>query len=257
MAKFKTTKNFILAGTGAVLVLILFQLSWFSAIVTFLRTNFTAPIRYIFKNFNSADELTANLLECRSKLLIGQVTETELSSLKNENTELRKQLNFKIKRQLTTIGVDVVGRDLDAAAEVLLVNRGQDDGVKVGNAAISHEGVLIGKVIKTSRTVAWVRLMSDTRSSVGARIQNETNSEGVVDGGFGLSLRMKFIPRNDIVSVGQRVISSGLEDGLPAGLLIGTVAIIENEAYQPFQQAVLIPPAPLAQVKQLNIIVDY
>jgi rod shape-determining protein MreC len=89
---------------------------------------------------------------------------------------------------------------------------------------------------------------------IAATILNKDASLGVVEGGYGLSVRMNFIPRNEDVFVGDKIITSGLEESIPRGLLIGEVAVLENEAYQPFQQAVLataIDPSKLTVVSVL------
>jgi len=69
-----------------------------------------------------------------------------------------------------------------------------------------------------------------------------------VEGGYGISLRMNLIPRDEAVRIGDQVVSSGLEKNIPRGLLIGTVAVIENEPYKPFQQAILNSVADLSKL---------
>jgi rod shape-determining protein MreC len=85
-------------------------------------------------------------------------------------------------------------------------------------------------------------------------VLNDDSSPGVVDGGYGISLRMQFIPRNENVHIGDQIVTSGLEDKIPKGLLLGTVAVVENEAYQPFQEAVLTPAVNLSKLTFVTVI---
>ena len=65
---------------------------------------------------------------------------------------------------------------------------------------------------------------------------------------------MDFIPRNEVVLVGDMVVTSGLEETIPRGLLIGEVAVAQNEAYQPFQQAVLTPSTDLTKLFIVSVL---
>jgi rod shape-determining protein MreC len=65
---------------------------------------------------------------------------------------------------------------------------------------------------------------------------------------------MNFIPRNETVLVGDKIVTSGLEKTFPRGLLIGEVAVAENEAYQPFQQAVLTAAADLSKLSIVSVL---
>jgi cell shape-determining protein MreC len=62
---------------------------------------------------------------------------------------------------------------------------------------------------------------------------------------------VKFIPRNEIIIVGEAVVTSGLDPNIPRGLMVGNVVAIENESYQPFQQAVV---SPLLDLNKLTIV---
>ena len=101
---------------------------------------------------------------------------------------------------------------------------------------------------------ALIQLLNDNNTKIAATIFNAQNSIGVVEGGYGLSIKMKLIPRNEIVMVGDRVITSGLELDIPRGLLIGEVEVTENEPYQPFQTAIITPVADLTNISLISII---
>lgn len=180
----------------------------------------------------------------------------KLTLLTTENNQLRNQLNFKFHSTSMSIGADVIGHDLDTSRQSFLINRGSADGVQAGRAAFTDDGVLVGKISKVFDNSAWLQLLTDSMSKVGAVVLNEKMSQGVVEGGFGISLRMRFLPRADQISVGQKVVTSGLESGIPRGLLIGTVALVENEAYQPFQEAIVTPYNDSNQLRLISILTN-
>ena len=177
--------------------------------------------------------------------------------LRDENDELKKQLHFNQTAHTRQVGAEVMGNALDATGErTVIIDQGGTAGLALGQAVVVGQGILIGKITKVNDTIAFVRLLTDNQSKVGARVLNADRSIGVVEGGYGISLRMSFIPRNEALQVGDQVVTSGLENGLPAGLLIGTVAVVENESYQPFQQAVVTPAVDATKVTVVSVLLN-
>lgn len=243
-------------------IVAVFSISLFKPILGWLRTGLLYPLAHLSwarapARAQNIPELQNALVLCQAKATSNAIDETELQHLRQENAKLREQLNFKPTKPFTTIGAELVSHDIDNLHEVVLINRGTEDRVAINQPVISGGGILVGKVIKVAATIAWVRLLSDGQSAVGAAVVNDSASAGVVEGGYGLSLRLRFIPRDEIVAVGERVVTSGLEPGVPAGLLIGTIAVVQNEAYQPFQEAVLTPLGEFSKLRFLSVITAF
>ncbi|MBI2444448.1 MAG: rod shape-determining protein MreC [Candidatus Magasanikbacteria bacterium] len=183
--------------------------------------------------------------------LLAAVAERDL--LRDENAALRSLLKFATPTT-TVVAAGIIGQSLATAEQTLIIDRGGRDGVTMGSAAISPEGILIGKITELRPRTSVVRLLQDHRSKIAALILNPERSRGIVEGGFGAGLKMKFIPRNERVRIGDQIITAGLEAGLPRGLLIGTVAEIENEAYQPFQQTTVAPGSDTQKLTTVGVL---
>ncbi len=196
----------------------------------------------------------ADLPVLKNKLLICQTDTANIKLLQDENSELRSQLNFFSSHSFVHIGAEVIGRNIEPLGSTFVVNRGTKDGVKPGNAVIVSNGVLVGKVASAVEESSFVRLLNDNQSKIAATILNHDKSLGVIEGGYGISVRMNFIPQQEEVKIGDLIVTSGLEAGMPRGLLIGNVAAIEKEAYEPFQRATLSPAASLNSIAQVSII---
>lgn len=184
-----------------------------------------------------------------------EITSAQLKILEQESNELKKILNFNQQNNHQVIAATTIGKGSDNAERVLTISSGSDQGIKINQPVIALDGILIGKVIKVSQNVSWVRLINDGSSKIAAIILNDEKSQGVVEGGYGLSVNMNFIPRNEKIAVGETVVTSGLDEDVPKGLLIGTVAAVVNETYQPFQKAVLNPAIDLAKITTVGIII--
>lgn len=208
----------------------------------------------LFKN--SKQEIYGQYQQCLSAQNESEYFRAQTEMLKTENENLRVALEFKKRAPYNLVNAQVVGRSIDLSEQTLLINVGQNSGLSINQPVIIGAGQLIGKIIDLDANSAWIRLLSDSRSKVAALVLSEEKSGGVVEGGFGLSVKMDFIPRNEIVKIGDNVITSGLEINLPKGLLIGTVAALENEAYKPFQQAIITPAASLEKIDIVSVIVN-
>lgn len=165
----------------------------------------------------------------------------KLNELEAEVRELRGLLNFKKRTEVKTAVANVIGERTVTSARTLLIDRGSEDGVAKDYPVVNQDGIMVGKVFEVKEKSSLVLMLLDRRSRVAATIQNKDGTIGVVEGGYGLSSSMKFIPQNEVVEVGNIVITSGLEDTVPRGLLIGTVESIIKEVREPFQEATIKP----------------
>mgnify|MGYP001617768811 FL=1 len=154
--------------------------------------------------------------------------EAKYKLLLQENEELKKQLNYQKKIKNLGVVAEVIGKEILSTDQNIIINHGTKDKIKIGYPVIAGEGILVGKIVKVEENISIVKLINDNQSRIGATILNRDHSVGVVEGGYGISLRMTFIPRDEIVVVGDQIITSGLEANIPRGLLIGSGAVVEN-----------------------------
>ena len=206
-----------------------------------------------YNAYAHSTQLADQVAACQKTIEDNTVDAARLRILENENAELKKQLGFRKSTTPPAQLAMVVGRNLDSADKTLVVDAGEPDGIKVGQPVVAGDGILVGKVVKVNEEISIVRLINDSQSKIAAAVLNTDQSLGIVEGGYGLSLRLKLVPRNEKLTVGDQVVTSGLEDNIPKGLLIGTIAVVENEAFQPFQQAVLTPATDLEKLTFVSV----
>jgi rod shape-determining protein MreC len=265
MLRFKT-KNYFFLGFIFALLAFLHYLGWLGLIergaraliipistkITHWRVASQDSYNYFFNQKTMMREYN-KILNKNQNL---EVANAKLKDLEKENTELRKQLNFFHRRNFTSVAANVVGRNTDSVEKMIIIDAGEAAGIKLGQPVVAGDGILIGKIAKVEQDISMVRLINDNQSKIAATILNKDASLGVVEGGYGLSVRMNFIPKNETILIGDKIITSGLEENLPRGLLIGEVAIAENEAYQPFQQAVLATAIDLSKLTIVSVLLS-
>ncbi len=204
--------------------------------------------------FSNPDEFVSAYYDLRQESNIHDSINARITVLEQENEELRSQLDFRTREHIKTIGADVIGKTVDTLASTILINRGEEDGLNVGDPVVVQNGILAGLIARVDKQTAVVRLIKDRQSKVAGAVVNNDKTIGLVEGGYGLSVRMNFIPQHEQLENDQTVITSGLEAQIPRGLIIGTIEAYEREAYQPFQQAVITPAVDLDRLTLVSII---
>jgi len=206
------------------------------------------------EQFSNPEELAAAYKKLKEAYTRNQIDAARLALITRENAELREQLLFFDKNTSAHVGANVIGKSVDPLSNTILIDKGEQDYVVVNDPVVAAEGVLIGRITMVQEKQATVRLINDDQSKVGATLINRERSIGLVEGGFGISVQMTFIPQNESVTIGDLVVTSGLSDDMPRGLLIGTVESVEKQPYQPFQMAIISPAVDLDRLLIVSVL---
>jgi rod shape-determining protein MreC len=177
-----------------------------------------------------------------------------------ENDQLRRLLNLDRTRGLADEGpvaARVIGQDPNVWYSQVLISKGTDDGVLPNHPVIGPEG-LVGVVSTAASNSAIVTLLTDHRTSVGARVA-ESGVGGViqVEAGRPNDLVLKFTTRNDEVTPGQSVITAGTQSRTdrvtslyPPRIPIGRVTRVDEPATDNQQVHV----RPFANMRRLDFV---
>ena len=176
------------------------------------------------------------------------------SELERENQILRRELGVAGVRTLPKIlarsmGIQEYGNDI-----VLIVDKGGDDSVVIGDIAIVDDK-LIGRVVQVLPSQAYVIPIVSVNSKIPAYIQAEGSAvtNGLVVGKFNSRLVLSEILQADTVQKGDIVVSSG-EGGLfPSGLVLGVVEEVESTGTEIFKSALLNTNWELSAIKSVFI----
>lgn len=144
----------------------------------------------------------------------------------------------------------VLTRDAFPFSDVIRVNKGSNDGIRVGMVVRSTQGSLVGTVTETFPNQSLVRLISDSRSSVNAEIAG-TAIEGNVRGSATKTVKFDLAQGN--ISTGDQVITSGVGDNYPRGLPIGTVVEVEGTPQDLYLDVTIEPHVRLSRLTTVLI----
>lgn len=177
----------------------------------------------------------------------------KLQDVKNENEELRKQIELAPYDSYELEAAMLIGKDMSGRTEIVYIDKGADDGVKSSMAIVVGESVMIGKVLNVHKKTSQVELLTSKNAKVNAEIV-ETGAKGIVRGQYGTSVMMDMIPQTVEVNKGDTVITSGVGSVLPRGLLIGYAQEPVATPDQLFQQSSLVLPAQAETARMVWIV---
>ncbi|MFA6105114.1 MAG: rod shape-determining protein MreC [Patescibacteria group bacterium] len=265
MAPNREKKIYLSVGAVFLLIIALHYLGWLSAVEEKIRitglpilgsiNGISIKIGDNYQFFKNRDDFIAAYEKNISNREESEVLTADVKRFSEENAELRRQLNYFQTHTQTHLLANVVGKELISSDQSIIIDRGSNDGLSEGDPAIIGNGILIGKIFKVEKSISFIRLLNDNTSRVGSTILNHDKSLGVIEGGFGISLKMNLIPRDEIILVNDQVVTSGLEEKTPRGLLIGNIAEVENEPYKPFQQAVVTPATDYSKISSVSVLI--
>ena len=200
------------------------------------------------------DELRQQIAELEKQLRSAE-------SAAEENRDLRELLGLRQQRSdLTFEAARVTQRDVSNWASTLVLDRGSQHGVAIGDCAVDSAGNLVGAV--TDVGLNWCRLSTvlDTDSQFGARVFR-TGETAVAGGDLALMsegrLRLQYLSDSANLIKGDVIVTSGLGGYYPAGLVIGTVESVQTDDGGLARYAVLEPGCSVDEMKELFIITDF
>ncbi len=151
----------------------------------------------------------------------------------------------------------VIARSPSTWYQYLVLDKGETDGVRRNMAVISPQG-LVGRVASTSPHTAQVNLLTDREMAVGVVSQDSRETRGIVAGvGDDNLLEMANIPYYSTINIGERVVTSGLSEIYPPGIVIGTIQDITEEPGGLLKSATVKPVVSFDQLEEVLLITSY
>jgi len=176
---------------------------------------------------------------------------SQLQGKAAEADRLAALLNFRQSHaNVPMIGARVIGTGAGTASLMIQLDRGERDGIRKNMGVITPDGV-VGKVVESYPNASQVLLLTDKESGVGAMLADSRIQSPV--GGQGEPLLvMKYVPNDDEVNPGERVVTSGMDRIFPRDLPVGTVA--EIKPGNPFKQIRVKPAANLERLEEVLVL---
>lgn len=177
------------------------------------------------------------------------------NALLEENKKLREILNFKLNSPLKLLPANVISRGITYKAYSLLIDKGEDENIKLDSQVISFDGNtfgLVGHIVEVGKKHSRVRLLISELSAVPVEIRQE---EGLVEGQNSPLLLLNYILPESKIAIGDYVVTSGVGKIYSRGLPVGYIQeILPVNKETGFKQALVKPVINPGRIKYVFII---
>ncbi len=177
----------------------------------------------------------------------------KLTHLENEN----RRLNALLGSQVAASGKKLIAKvqmvDSDPFRLQVIINKGAQDGVFVGQPVLDENG-MVGQINYVSQFSSTVLLIADNSHAIPLR--NNRNDVRLIALGKGdlHQLELQFVTKSTDVKIGDILSTSGLGGRFPQGYPVAKVTAIENRGSQIYSKIKVAPIAQLDRIRYLLLI---
>jgi rod shape-determining protein MreC len=172
-----------------------------------------------------------------------------------ENGHLRRLMEAREHLPVRSMMSEILYDARDPSTRRVVLDRGSQNGVKLGLPVIDNAGV-VGQVTRVFPFTAEVTLLTDKEQAIPVQVlRNGLRSVAYGRGQSG-QLDLRFVAPNADIQVGDVLVTSGLDGMYPAGLAVAKVTQVESVAQGAFGRVVCQPLAGIDRHRQLLIVMS-
>lgn len=189
----------------------------------------------------------------KSQLLVLSGRLQKFSELAAENSRLRGLIDSTIVLDGRVMIGEIVGVDPDPFRHIMLINKGESEGVYVGQTVLDARGIM-GQIVEVGPTVSRAMLIADREHALPVRVAR--NGIRAIAAGTGDidRLVLQFVPESADIRAGDLLLSSGLGLRFPAGYPVGVVAKVTKTGSSEFADIQMKPVAELDRSRHVLLL---
>lgn len=197
---------------------------------------------WVSGSMQSKEALRRENVQLKSQLIHAQAKLQQQDYILAQNARLQGILSTTKPEQFDLNLAQVIGTDTNLLKQIVVLNKGEQDGVQVGQTVIDEDGIL-GQIINVYPNTSRLLLITDEQQSVAVTVKR-TGQRAIVTGeGMPMSLRLNYVFKSSDVRVGDELVSSGLGGRIPAGYRVGRIAHIKDSQEDNFRSIEVTPAA--------------
>ncbi|MEA9390313.1 rod shape-determining protein MreC [Acerihabitans sp. TG2] len=184
----------------------------------------------------------------RQELLLKNSEQLLLGQYRQENARLRELLGSPLRQDEHKMVTQVISTSTDPYSDQVVIDKGLDNGVYVGQPVISDKGV-VGQVVATSKMTSRVLLICDASHALPIQVLRNDIRVIVAGNGCTEDLQLEHLPGNTDIRVGDVLVTSGLGGRFPEGYPVAVVSSVKVDRQRAYT---VIQARPTAQLQRLR-----
>ncbi len=205
------------------------------------------------QELSTRSELTAENEKLKAEQLMMQRRLQKLAALTEQNVRLRELLNSAALVDDDVLATELIGIDPNPFTHRILIDKGERDGVVMGQPVLDARG-LMGQVVEVMPYTSRVLLLTDTTHSIPVQV-NRNGLRAIASGtGNPERLELRHVADTADIKEGDLLVSSGLGQRFPAGYPVAMVSEVIHDSGQPFAIVRAVPTAMLNRSRYMLLV---
>lgn len=205
------------------------------------------------QELSTRSELTAENEQLKAEQLIMQRRLQKLAALTEQNVRLRELLNSAALVDDKVLATELIGVDPNPFTHRILIDKGEQDGVVLGQPVLDARG-LMGQVVEVMPYTSRVLLITDTTHSIPVQV-NRNGLRAIATGtGNPERLELRHVADTADIKEGDLLVSSGMGQRFPAGYPVAMVTEVIHDSGQPFAIVRAVPTAKLNRSRYMLLV---
>lgn len=177
----------------------------------------------------------------------------QFQALQQENRQLRKLLVLTQRGDLAMQPVEVVYAERDVFKRKVLVDKGANAGVRVGQVVMDSQGI-VGQITRVYPWLSEVTLVTEKDHAVPVQLLRNGLRSIVFGAGDTSQLSLRYMPVSSDIQDGDLLVTSGIDGIYPPGIPVAKVVRIERDPAYPFARVTCLPVAGVDKHRHLLIL---
>ena len=204
--------------------------------------------------FVSRTDLLEENESLREQLLVAQRELQLLESLASENSRLLELREATEVIPGEVMPAEIINVSPDPFSKRVLINRGAEDGVFVGQALLDANG-LMGQVEEVLPFTSWVLLITDPQHVTPVEV-NRNGERALARGSRtnNMELDLEFVTQTQDMRAGDLLVSSGMGQVYPKNYPVAEITSVFSDPGQDFATIKARPLAQMASTRHVMLV---
>ena len=234
------------------------------------------PLSNLMARFSGLNDLLQRPADMATAVAEIEALRTRVDLLERENEELRS-VQGEYERLLALFEVtsnrpnqepviaSVVGQGPNPLFRDLIIDRGSNDGIRVGMPVESARG-LVGQVFATTPNSAQVALITDASSNIPVRLSQSRSVGVLTGGGVGGLMQLRWLDLEAQLFPNEVVLTAGLQgqtpeeavaNRFPSDVVVGRVVEVVRSDAELYQEAIVQAAVDFDSLETVFVIVNF
>ena len=113
---------------------------------------------------------------------------------------------------------------------------------------------IVGKILEAQKTTAKVLLLIDRNSALDILVQR-SRAKGIIEGRTEERCELRFVAKNEDLQNGDIIVTSGLDEIIPKGIVVGAVVNVVKNSPGFFQLVEIKPAVDFSKLEEVFVVV--